>query len=294
MNQPFRPSDMNMLTTRRAAGLADITGRWKEAGLTIGFVPTMGALHEGHLSLVKIALERADRVVASIFVNPAQFAPHEDFEAYPREEDRDLARLAHSGTHLVYLPGEKDIYPQGQETKIRPGPPAEGLETDFRPHFFGGVANVVHRLFEQVSPDIAVFGEKDYQQLQVIKDMVATNKMPVEIIGGPVIRDEQGLALSSRNAYLSPEELKIARTLNKILFETASKISSSLRAKRSNLEIASSPALLAMTEEAKERLLQNGFDRVDYVAARWDRLLAAVWIGKTRLIDNVEIKKAAE
>ena len=248
-----------MLTTAHAKVLGDIIARWKQAGQTIGFVPTMGALHDGHLSLVEIAKQNADRVVVSIFVNPAQFAPHEDFDSYPREEAKDLVRLQHAGVHLVYLPSEAEIYPAGRDSAVKAGDAAQGLESDFRPHFFGGVVNVVYRLFDHVKPDLAVFGEKDFQQLQVIREMVTAQNLPIEIIGAPIMRDDHGLALSSRNAYLSPEQLIIARSLNKIIRE----------------------------ENAAENLLKAGFDKVDYVEQRWGRILAAAWIGKTRLIDNI-------
>lgn len=257
---------MSMLTADKAAALREIVSRWKAQGLRVGFVPTMGALHEGHLSLVRLALENADRVVVSIFVNPTQFAPHEDFNSYPREEKKDLKKLQDAGVHLAYVPPESEIYPDGKSSDIKPGPSAEGLESDFRPHFFGGVVNVVYRLFDQVKPDIAVFGEKDFQQLQVITEMVAAQELPIQIIPAPIARDTEGLALSSRNAYLSKEQLKIARTLNKVLFEAAK---------------------TGKLEDAKQRLLASGFDKVDYVAERWGRIFAAAWIEKTRLIDNV-------
>jgi pantoate--beta-alanine ligase len=277
---------------RTASDLRRHMQAWKEEGLTVGFVPTMGALHAGHLSLVNIALENARRCLVSVFVNPAQFAPHEDFDSYPRDEDSDIEQLGETGAHLVYLPPTAEIYPAGMESPLKAGAAAQGLESDFRPHFFDGVANVVARLFDHVRPDLAVFGEKDYQQLQVIREMVAAQDMPVRIIGGPIIRDEEGLALSSRNAYLSEQELKIARRLNRILFETAAGISGSLRTADTAIHSHSglprrADALLAMTDEAKNELLVAGFDKVDYVAARWNRLLAAAWIGKTRLIDNV-------
>jgi pantoate--beta-alanine ligase len=241
-----------------------------EIGGRAGFVPTMGALHEGHLSLVRLAKARCENVIVSIYVNPTQFAPHEDFDAYPRDVDGDLALLEHEGVDLVFLPSERDIYPGGPVADIQAGAAAEGLESDFRPHFFGGVCSVVKRLFEITQPDLAVFGEKDFQQLMVIREMVAAHKMGVEIVGGATLRDEHGLALSSRNAYLSEGELGIARMLNQIIYKAA--------------EAPGEEALKA----AKEMLLTAGFDKVDYVAYRpeWDRVLTAAWIGKTRLIDN--------
>lgn len=233
---------------------------------TVGFVPTMGALHEGHLSLVDIAKEKADLVVASIFVNPTQFAPHEDFDAYPREEDKDLEKLKARGVDIVFIPTQDVLYPDGMDSDVKAGPANEGLDSDFRPHFFHGVVNVVYRLFKSVKPDLAVFGEKDFQQLQIIKDMVEEQNLDVEIIGGPVIRDEYGLALASRNQYLREGEIDIARQLNVILKEAAQ--NGDLKA-------------------AEEKLLVIGFDKVDYVSERWGRVLGAGWVGKTRLIDNV-------
>ncbi len=226
----------------------------------LAFVPTMGALHEGHLSLVRLARTRADYVAVSIFVNPTQFAPHEDFDAYPRMIEQDLERL--DDVDLVYLPRVEDLYPDGAVADIQSGAAAQGLESDFRPHFFDGVCSVVHRLFAQIKPDVAVFGEKDFQQLMVIREMVKVFGLPVEIIGAPTLRDAYGLALSSRNVYLNAEELEIARKLNVVL-----------RSER----------------PTPQALLDVGFDKVDYVERRWGRILAAAWIGKTRLIDNVEI-----
>lgn len=246
--------------------LNDQITAWKADGLRVGFVPTMGALHEGHLSLVDLARSHTDKVVVSIFVNPTQFAPHEDFDSYPRDVQNDAEKLTPRGVDLVYLPTTETMYPDGMASNIKAGAPADGLETDFRPHFFDGVVNIVHRLFEQVRPDLAVFGEKDFQQLQVIKDMVHGQKMNIEIVGGEIARDAHGLALSSRNAYLSDAEREVARKLNVILRDTA------------------------ITDKT-QALLDAGFDKVDYVAlkAEWSRILAAAWIGKTRLIDNVAV-----
>lgn len=248
-----------------------------EISAPLAFVPTMGALHAGHLSLVDEARKHGS-VAVSIFVNPTQFAPHEDFDAYPRDAESDIAQL--EGVDLVYLPRVEDLYPTGAVSDVTAGEAAEGLETDFRPHFFDGVCSVVKRLFDQVQPDVAIFGEKDYQQLMVIREMVETLGMDIEIIGAPIVRDEFGLALSSRNAYLSAEELGIARQLNVILKDTASSYPSG---GSERLQCA----LLAM---AKGRLLEAGFDKIDYIEERWGRILAAAWLGKTRLIDNIQSK----
>lgn len=253
---------MTSVISKRAE-LEKIIQNWKDQGLRIGYVPTMGALHEGHISLVKRAREGADKIVVSIFVNPTQFAPNEDLDTYPRDLDGDLEKLKPAGTDLVYTPSVENMYPNGQTSEIRAGKAAEGLETDFRPHFFDGVVNIVARLSEHVRPDLAVFGEKDFQQLQVITEMVEALNLPIKIVGAPIIRDEHGLALSSRNAYLSATELESARQLNKIL-----------RSSTNNPEAA---------------LLNAGFDKIDYICERWNRRLAAAWVGQTRLIDNVEI-----
>jgi pantoate--beta-alanine ligase len=258
------------------------------AGKTAGMVPTMGALHDGHLSLVKEARRRAETVVVSIFVNPTQFAPTEDFGAYPRTLEQDLARLG-TLADIVFTPSAKDIYPDGFATTIHVGGPAQGLESDFRPHFFGGVATVVAKLLIAAGPAFAMFGEKDYQQLLVVKQLVRDLGLPVEIIPGPTLRERDGLAMSSRNAYLAPEERVIAGKLNLILKEAIAQ--------------ARAGGDLRETEGAAvEVLYEAGFNHVDYVAIRDAeslghitaldrpaRILAAAKIGKTRLIDNMAI-----
>lgn len=256
-----------MIIVRTAQELSDALSEARKQNRKIGFVPTMGALHTGHLSLVDLAARHSDFVAVSIFVNPTQFAPHEDFDKYPRNSEKDIALLRENGKcDLVYLPRVEDIYGDNFEQQVLSGDNAKGLESDFRPHFFDGVLNVVHRLFGQVKPDIAVFGEKDYQQLAVIKESVETIRLPVEVIGAPIARDTEGLALSSRNAYLSADELKIARQMNKIL------------AKAVKTRDAA---------QAEKELIAAGFDKVDYIAFRWGRILSAAWLGKTRLIDNL-------
>jgi pantoate--beta-alanine ligase len=191
---------------RTKAQLRKIIHEWRQAGLRIGFVPTMGALHDGHLSLVKRALETCDRVVASIFVNPKQFAPGEDLDVYPRDEDDECIKLQAVGCHLAYCPDVKEIYPDGSVTNVRVEDLSDLLDGGPRPHFFYGVATVVARLFIHVRPDVAVFGQKDYQQLQIIKRMVHDLGFEIEIVGGKTIRDADGLAQSSRNLYLSAED----------------------------------------------------------------------------------------
>lgn len=250
----------------------------------------MGALHEGHLSLIKLARKRGDRVVASIFVNPAQFAPHEDFDAYPRTLADDAAKLANAGCDLLYAPLASDMYPDGFAAELTLKGAAQGLETDFRPHFFAGVAIVVAKLFNRVQPDHAVFGEKDYQQLLVIRQMVRDLDMPIEIVAGPTLRERDGLALSSRNAYLSTMEREISAGLHEILSGFARDLTHG-----TDWETAQGKALAKAA---------SAFDRVDYIEARCAdtleplpagrvdrpaRVLAAVWLGKTRLIDNLAV-----
>ncbi|MES0196740.1 pantoate--beta-alanine ligase [Mesorhizobium sp. M0011] len=264
---------------------------WRRDGLRVAMVPTMGALHDGHISLVRIALQKAERCVVSIFVNPTQFAPSEDLDKYPRQLGRDLDRLGAAKADLAFTPTVGEMYPAGFATKISVGGPSGGLESDFRPTFFDGVGTVVAKLLLQATPDCAVFGEKDYQQLCVVRQLCRDLDLPVEIIGAPTIRDAHGLAMSSRNAYLDEAELKIARQLNVILRNTAA-------------ALAAGAGQSDATEEASRALIAAGFQKVDYVEARqsltlapWrrnreGRLLAAAWLGKTRLIDNVEVPAA--
>jgi len=260
----------------------------RHSGARIGLIPTMGALHDGHLALVAEAKKHSDRVVVSIFVNPTQFAPTEDFDAYPRALDKDVERLG-GQADIVFAPSAREIYPAGYATTISVLGPSAGLETDFRPHFFSGVATVVAKLLIAASPDIALFGEKDYQQLLVVKRLVRDLALPVTIIGTPTLREGDGLAMSSRNAYLSGEERKIASALNVVLKEAIA-------------QTRTSGDLRAAEARAIEALWAAGFSHVDYVAIRDAetldhitkldrpaRILAAVKIGKTRLIDNMAL-----
>ncbi|AZO55075.1 MULTISPECIES: pantoate--beta-alanine ligase [unclassified Mesorhizobium] len=264
---------------------------WRRDGQRIALVPTMGALHDGHLSLIKIALERADRCVVSIFVNPTQFAPSEDLDKYPRQLARDLDMLTMAKADLAFTPDVNEMYPAGFATKISVGGPSAGLETDFRPSFFDGVATVVAKLLLQAAPDFAIFGEKDYQQLCVVRQLCRDLDLPVEIIGAPTIRDSHGLAMSSRNAYLDEAELQIARQFNLILRKAAT-------------ALAAGAGQEETIAKASRALIAAGFEKVDYVEAResltlapWrqdrmGRVLAAAWLGKTRLIDNVDVSTA--
>lgn len=260
-------------------------------GKTIGFVPTMGALHDGHIMLARTALSQSDHGVVSIFVNPKQFAPHEDFDRYPRTLEADCAKLEEAGVHTVYAPAVEDMYPQGFQTTVTVADVSKPLEGEFRPHFFAGVATVVARLLLQVGADKAFFGEKDYQQLQVVTRMVEDLAIPTQIIGVPTVREDSGLALSSRNAYLSPEQKQIAVQLSKTLFRMAEKI-------------RDGEDFVAVEGWAMLSLMKAGFEKIDYCTIRDKRslqtpsaaavpedmrILAAAWLGKTRLIDNIQV-----
>ena len=257
---------------------------------TIALVPTMGALHGGHLSLVRQAKRRADKVVVSIFVNPAQFSPSEDFDSYPRTWKTDVAMLAAEQVDLIWNPGVKTMYPPGFATKIlTEGPATAGLEDRHRPHFFGGVATVVGKLFTQCRPEVALFGEKDFQQLRVIAQMARDLDLGVRVIGAPTRRERDGLAMSSRNVYLSRDERLIAPTLYRAMKETANRLRGG-----ENLK----PALAI----GAELITTAGFT-LDYFEARHAgtlapvnsvkdgplRLLVAAKIGNTRLIDNIGV-----
>ncbi len=260
-------------------------------GKRIAFVPTMGALHAGHLSLVQIGREKADVVASSIFVNPTQFAAHEDLSTYPRAEESDLAKLAEAGCAFCYCPSPSEMYPAGDSTRVSVKDLSHILEGEVRPHFFEGVASVVSRLFLHVGPDVAVFGEKDFQQLLVIRRMVQDLGFPIEVVGGATTREADGLAMSSRNAYLSAEERARAAAVYRVMIETAARIEAGER-------------ISATAEDAQQALLAAGFASVDYVAVRrgdtlapfggdtapvgvTGRLLIAARMGKTRLIDNM-------
>jgi pantoate--beta-alanine ligase len=257
---------------------------------TVALVPTMGALHDGHVSLVRLAKRRAAKVVVSIFVNPAQFAPSEDFASYPRTWKSDMAKLSAEGVDLVWNPDVKTMYPDGFATRIAPeGPATAGLEDRFRPHFFGGVATVVGKLFTQVRPDFAIFGEKDYQQLRVVTRMAADLDLGVKVIGSKTVRERDGLAMSSRNVYLSDGERGMASELFRAMTASASRL-------RAGDDVET--AMLAGSEIIKAA----GF-ALDYFELRHAeslapvtsikdgpmRILVAARLGKTRLIDNMAV-----
>ncbi|WP_322517436.1 pantoate--beta-alanine ligase [Rhodopseudomonas palustris] len=257
---------------------------------TVALVPTMGALHDGHLSLVRLAKRRATRVVVSVFVNPTQFAPHEDFGSYPRTWKADMAKLATENVDLIWNPDVKTMYPEGFATRIGvEGPAVAGLEDRFRPHFFGGVATVVGKLFLQVRPDVAVFGSKDFQQLRVVTRMAADLDTGVKVIGAPTIRERDGLAMSSRNVYLTPEQRAVAPTLYRAMKETAKLLKAG---KSAEAALAVGAKLITEAGFALDYLEARHADTLAPVRSIKDgpiRLLVAAKLGNTRLIDNVAV-----
>ncbi len=281
-----------METVTNTEALRSRVAAWRRDGLRVGFVPTMGNLHQGHLALVRRAREAADRVVVSIFVNPFQFGPNEDYDSYPRTPERDADLLQEEGADLLFLPAVETMYPRGtrQVTRVEVPGISDELCGASRPGFFVGVATVVAKLFNLVQPDLAVFGEKDYQQLVVIRRMVADLCFPIEILGVPTVREADGLAMSSRNAYLTPEERAVAPELQRSLRQAADRL------------LAGERDFAAIEAAAARRLDQAGF-RTDYVSIRRaedlappapaDRdfvILAAAWLGpRARLIDNIRV-----
>ncbi len=281
---------------RSVEALREQVGVWRRSGLKVGLVPTMGALHEGHLTLVRAALAECDRAVVSIFVNPRQFAPTEDFALYPRREADDLAQLALAGVQLVFMPPVEVVYPEGFATAVTvSGSLTQGLCAPFRPGHFQGVATVVAKLFLQCLPDAAYFGEKDWQQLQVVRRMTRDLDIPVAVVGIPTVREPDGLALSSRNHYLSPAQRETASVLPRALREGIERIE------------AGDPVEAALGA-MRDQLAAAGFSPIDYVdlvdAATLEpvrslgerplRLAAAAWLGRTRLIDNWPVVTGAE
>lgn len=282
---------MTLKIVRTVAELRAQVAAWKAAGERVALVPTMGALHEGHLSLVQLARTHVQRVVASVFVNPTQFGPNEDFDAYPRNEARDAELLAGAGCDMLFAPTVAEMYPDGFATTVTVTGVSEPLDGQARPGHFAGVATVVSKLLNQAQPDVAVFGEKDYQQLQVIRRLVRDLDLPVEIVGAPTARAADGLALSSRNAYLTEAERAIAPQL-----------SAALRA--AIAELNAGGRIDAAEARAVETLRAAGFGRIDYVEVRDAadlsrlgpgpvdrpaRILAAAVLGRTRLIDNMAV-----
>lgn len=262
---------------------------WREAGDTVALVPTMGALHKGHMALVEAARKTAKRVIVSVFVNPLQFGPNEDLAKYPRQPEADQKLLAEAGADLIYMPQHAAMYPEGFTVRIDPGTLASALEGVFRPLHFAGVATVVAKLLLQALPDYAFFGEKDYQQLLIVKRLVRDLDIPVRIRGVPIVRDADNLAFSSRNAYLSIEQRRQAAAFPKILAETVA-------------ALAAGKPIDGAVKEGREKLLLAGF-KLDYLELRDAgtlapahdltlpaRLLAVVRIGSVRLLDNMAVR----
>ncbi len=285
MTSPTQP-----VVVRTVANLRACISAWRATGDTVALVPTMGALHQGHLSLVREARRLARRSCVSLFVNPTQFGPNEDFSVYPRDEAGDLAKLQVAGVDLVFAPTTLEMYPIGAVTRVSVPGMGDILEGEFRPGFFTGVATVVCKLLIQAAPDVAVFGEKDYQQLQVVKRMVRDLHLPVRIEGVATVREADGLALSSRNAYLTPDQRSVAPTLYRTLCRVAD-------------EVAAGGDTEDVSQSAIRSLITSGFVKVDYVTVRdaetlqpWDdrsrpaRVLGAATLGRTRLIDNLPVE----
>ena len=279
--------EQGLAVVRTVADLRRTVAAFRKAGRTIGLVPTMGALHEGHVSLVKGALERGDIPVTSIFVNPTQFGPNEDFAAYPRDEQGDFDKLSEAGCRIVFAPSKDEMYPGQQLTTVTVAGITDGLCGPLRPGHFQGVATVVSKLLLMAMPDRAFFGEKDYQQLQVIKRMVRDLSMPFEIVGMPTVREGDGLAMSSRNRYKNPTERAVATGLYRELTAVA-------KAARSGASCTAAAA------DASKALLDGGFDKIEYLTvvdaesleplekvSGPARVIAAVRLGRTRLIDNI-------
>jgi len=276
----------NFEIVRTVADLRAQVAQYRRGGASVGLVPTMGALHDGHLTLVRSAKLDNGRVIATIFVNPKQFGPTEDLSRYPRDEAADVAMLKEVGADLLFAPDAGEMYPEGFSTSVSVGGISQQLEGVSRPQFFNGVATVVSKLLLQAVPDRAYFGEKDFQQLQVVRRMVRDLNIPVAIVAVPTIREADGLAMSSRNRYLSPAQRKIAGALPQVMHDTVA-------------ELRSGQPAAPIIANAKGRMQQAGFDRVDYLelcdeatlqpipAARTpSRLFVAAYVGATRLIDN--------
>lgn len=286
---------MSVAVARTVAALRTGVGAWRrEGGARVAVVPTMGALHDGHLSLVRAALAEADKVIVTLFVNPIQFNSAADLAAYPRSEADDLARLAAAGVHLVFAPAVEEMYPQGFATTVSVRGVSEGLCGASRPGHFDGVATVVTKLLLQTGADAAFFGEKDFQQLHVVRRLVRDLDIPVEVVGCPTIREEDGLALSSRNVRLSPAQRRVAPQLAAVLFDAARRIG------------AGAP-VAATLAQGRAALIAAGYRTVDYLELRAEadlrplerlscpaRLVAAAWLGEVRLIDNVCVRAGEE
>lgn len=280
---------MSIPIIRTVADLRETVARWRREDMTIAVVPTMGALHDGHLSLVRAALDKADRVIVTLFVNPRQFNNADDLAAYPRTEETDAAKLAPLGAHMLYAPARAEIYPDGFATTVSVPGLSESMCGANRPGHFDGVATVVAKLFLQTGANFAFFGEKDFQQLKIVRRMARDLDIPVQIIGCPTVREDDGLAMSSRNVRLSTNERDVAPVLSRILGQA-----------RDRLAAGERPG--AVLEETQHAILAGGYDRVEYLDFRSDidlspredvrqsgRLFVAAWLGDVRLIDNVPV-----
>jgi pantoate--beta-alanine ligase len=290
MTKSLARSNRRVRVVRALPGLKSAVAGYRARRGKIALVPTMGALHAGHLALVRMAQRRADRVIVSIFVNPTQFAPNEDLKTYPRTFATDIAALTAAKADLVWAPSVETMYPAGFASRIVPeGPATVGLEDAFRPHFFAGVATVVAKLLIQCEPDVAIFGEKDFQQLKVVMRLARDLGLRTRIVAVPIVREPDGLALSSRNRYLTPAERAVAPTLNRVLRECAA-------------DIAAGKPIAPTLDRGRAAIIGAGF-ALDYLAARHAetlepidtskagpiRLLVAARLGPTRLIDNVAV-----
>ena len=282
---------MSLPVVRTVSDLRHLVTEWRKTGEPVAIVPTMGALHEGHLSLVRAALERTSKVVVTIFVNPKQFNNASDLATYPKSEIEDAAKLSAVGASVLFAPDVTEMYPDGFSTTVSVSGVSEGLCGAARPGHFDGVATVVAKLFLQSGADIAFFGEKDYQQLQVIKRMVRDLDIQIDVVGCPIIREFDGLAMSSRNLLLSPTEREIAPQLASILSDAVERITTT-----------ADPDIGAILDEARSSILKSGFRNVDYLELRaaadlrpldkFDqpaRLLVAASLGSVRLIDNMPL-----
>lgn len=278
------------LITRTVPALRRAIANLRERNATVALVPTMGALHDGHVSLVRLAKRRASRVVVSIFVNPTQFAPTEDFGAYPRTWKADIAKLAAEDVDIVWHPGVEAMYPEDFATRIVPeGPALAGLEDRFRPHFFGGVATVVAKLFTQCRPDVAIFGEKDFQQLRVVTQMARDLDLGVKVIGSRTVRERDGLAMSSRNVYLSPEERQTAAVLYRAMKGSAGRIQAG---EAITTAMARGAEMIKAAGLAPDYFELRHAETLAPVSSRKDgplRILVAAKLGATRLIDNIAV-----
>lgn len=295
---PAPPTSGSPTRVESVAAMRVLRGEYRAAGLRVGLVPTMGYLHDGHLSLVRQARAHADRVVVSIYVNPTQFGPSEDLDRYPRDLDGDLAKLAEAGADAVFLPSDASMYPEGASTWVTVDGLTQGLCGGSRPTHFRGVTTIVTKLFLVVEPHVAVFGQKDYQQLQVIRRMTTDLLLPIEILGGPIVREADGLAMSSRNAYLTPAQRAAAPAIQRALREAAGRYAAGERdgaALRAGIvsAIEAAPELRCDYVELVHARSLAPFDLASPLPETDVHVAAAVFAGTTRLIDNLSLSDPA-